>query len=367
MKANAMSLHDGGQEIREKMLALINEANDYILIDSFLVSSAGPAREVIDALKAKHREGVRVYILADSISRYVPEKAAFDYLEEIGIPCAEYNSLMASKLLVVPVLFIRDHRKFWVVDGKVLFLGGANLNPSSLSGSEEGGNSDLMIAVECRDAVSEMVTAFVEAWNITSTLHLERSDFVVQKQSEGEVSMWLFNQQLSGKSACVVPMVEGLFAMAQKEIWVLQTYTISNPDLIKMVKAASKRGVKVNFIFDGAPRYQRFRYASHFGIKSILDAGGRVWIHDNGELPLHYKTILVDDHLVEVGSANLNFRSYHLSKEVSLVIADKLCAQKVRKKMQDLLIDSREVTGVEADQYQGLCYSTRWALMQFGG
>ena len=229
IKVKKPDLYHNGKEIREKMLDLINGAKDYILIDCFLVSSVEPAREVLDALKAKQREGVRVYILVDSVSRHTHEKDAFDYLKKNGIPYTEYNPLTVLKLFVAPVLFVRDHRKFWVVDGKMLFLGGANINSSSLSSSEDGGNRDYMIAIESPDAVSEMVNAFVKSWNKTSSLQLDRGDFLIRGKPSKEVSMWLFNQQFDRDSASVIPMVDGLFSSAQEEIWILHTYTIATP------------------------------------------------------------------------------------------------------------------------------------------
>ena len=367
VKTEQPEIYDGGLEIRKKMLELINEATDYILIDSFLVTSIGPALDVLDALKAKQDEGVRVYILTDFSVRYVPEEDAFAYLEEIGIPYAEYNPLTVSKLILMPVLLARDHRKFWVVDGKVLFLGGANINESSLTSREDGGNRDFMIAVKSPEAVSEMISAFVKTWNRSSSMQLKQSDFAVQGEPSKEVRMWLFNQQFEGETANVVPMVDGLFAMAQKEIWILQAYAFVNPDLIKMIKTASERGVSVNFVFGEPVRYQRFRYASYYGIKNILKAGGKVWVCESGTSPLHYKSILVDDNLVEMGSANLNFRSYHLSKETNLVIEDKVSARKIRGTLQEFLKNSRQVTREEAKQYRGLRYSLGWLLMQFGG
>lgn len=369
VQAKRPEFFNGGEEIRRKMLALINGATDYILIDSFLVTGVGPAREVLDALKAKRREGLRVYILADHGSRHVPEEAAFDYLEESGIPYAEFNPVTPATLALAPVLLIRDHRKFWVVDGKVLFLGGANITANSLTSLENGGNRDLMTAVESPEAVAKMVRAFVNTWNDSSSLRLEVDDFSIPIQEEPveKVRIWLINQQFAGEPSNILPMVDGLFSTVRKEIWVLQAYTLANSELTKMIKAASQRGVRVNFILGEPATYPKFHYSSYYGIKSILDAGGKVWIHQSGKSPLHYKTILVDDHLVEVGSANLNFRSYHLSKEVALVIEDKASAKKIKAVLQDILEDSREITSQEAHSYRSPRYFLGWLLMQLGG
>jgi cardiolipin synthase len=369
MEAKRPEFFNDGEEIRLKMLALIHGATDYILIDSFLVTGAGPAREVLDALKAKRQEGVRVYILADYGSRHVPEEAAFDYLEETGIPYAEFNPLTPATLALAPVLLIRDHRKFWIVDGKVLFLGGANITANSLMSRGAGGNRDLMTAVESPEAVAKMVEAFVKTWNESSSLRLDVDDFAipVQKEPSGKVRIWLINQQFAGEPSNILPMVDGLFSTVRKEIWVLQAYTLANPELTKMIKAASQRGVSVNFILGEPATYPKFHYSSYYGIKSILDAGGKVWIHQSGKSPLHYKTILVDDHLVEVGSANLNFRSYHLSKEACLVIEDKASAKKIKALLQDILANSREMTLKEAHSYRNPRYFLGWLLMQLGG
>jgi len=367
VEAKRPEFFNGGEEIRLKMLDLIEGAADYILVDSFLVTGVGPAREVLDALEAKRREGVRVYILADYGSRHVPEEAAFDYLEETGIPFAEFNPLTPAKLAVAPVLLVRDHRKFWVVDGKTLFLGGANIDASSLSNGEDGGNRDLMTAVEAPDAVAKMVRAFVKTWNESSSRQLDADDFPIRGVSAGKVRIWLFNQQFAGEPSNILPMVDGLFSAAREEIWVLQAYTLANSELTEMIKAASLRGVRVNFILGEPAKYPKFHYSSYYGIKSLLEAGAKVWIHQVGNSPLHYKTILVDDNLVEAGSANLNFRSYHLSKEVCLVIEDKTSAEKIKGTLRGILGNSREMTLQEARSYRNPRYFLGWLLMQLGG
>ena len=126
MRTTVPELYTRGPEIRDKMLKVIEGASDYILIDSFIVRLDPTGEPVLEALKKKRAAGVRIYIISDSSSRFVDGgEPAWDFLEESGIPAVEYNPMSPHRFLYPPGLVPRDHRKFWVVDGKELLVGGA--------------------------------------------------------------------------------------------------------------------------------------------------------------------------------------------------------------------------------------------------
>jgi cardiolipin synthase len=358
---------DTGPEIRRKMLDLIRGAKSYILIDSFLLTRTASSAAVLEALKEKRAQGLRIYVLADASSRFVPGKPVFAELDRAGIPCAEFHPIHPGSLFKIGELFERDHRKFWVVDGKILFIGGANLHGESLDGPGGGGNLDFMVAIESPGATREMVDAFAEAWNKSSKRKLDASEFAVSRSCEPHADVWMFDQRLQSGREKVPVMVDGLFDVARRDIWLLQPYTFTHDDLLRKIREASGRGVRVNLILSRKAKDVRFIFASYYGVRDILDAGGHVWICNSKISPLHYKGILVDDRWVSVGSANLNFRSYHLSREASVVFRDPLAVRAMRDTLRGVLRDSREVTMKEARHYRGPLYWLWWKVMQLAG
>lgn len=363
------AFHDGGPAIKAEMLRLVSQAKDYILVDSFLLTDGPESREVLDALAKKAGEGVGVYVIGDSSSRFIPEKQAFDYLKERGVPVAEFNPIRGWRLARGLLLLERDHRKFWIIDGRHVFLGGANVTDSSLMSPEVGGNRDLMLTLDSREAARDLTQSFVETWNESMPLAtLNAADF-----GKGDPALttsngfWFFNQEkVLEKPSSTEIVMDGLFASACNSVWLVEPYAFTNPWILSKIRKMTMRGVEVNVVLSSQVRAPRFRYASFYGIKDLTEAGARVWIFDEAT-PLHYKCALVDDDLAYVGSANLNLRSYYFSRELNVVFTDPSSVDSMREVIDSVLRGCRRVTAEEAAKYRSLPFLTWWLVMQGAG
>lgn len=369
MHARVPDIFDTGTKIKTEMLNLIASARDYILIDSFLLSADGEASDVLEALKRKHLAGVRVHVIADSSSLYLPGgKEAFQFFREAGMPVAEYNPLRFYKLVVAPALLPRDHRKFWIVDGKKLFIGGANIFPTSLQSSDKNGNRDLMVLVESAEAIERMIESFVLTWNRCSRKDLNPADFRIRARKNGTAQLWLSDQnQLARYPNKVEKTFDSICARAQNEIWLIQPYTFTSPDLLRHFRRLSRRGVTVNVMLSSVVQSPRFHYASHYGIKDILQTGAKVWIYKEEYGPLHAKAAVVDRRWASIGSANLNFRSFHLSKEANVAFSDPESVAKILAILDELKAKCRPVDLQEAENYRSTEYGFTWLWMQIAG
>jgi len=369
MACSKPEVFDNGPEIKGKILELVEQAEDYILLNSFLLSADEDTMEVFEALKRKHQQGVRIYVQADSSAVYREGgRHAFRYLEEAGIPNIEHNPMRFYKIVVAPVMLPRDHRKFWVIDGKHLFMGGANLFPTSIRAPERYGNRDLMVAVESREAVEHMIASFVATWNHTSDEQLDAGDFKVRARSPGAAKLWLADQNREAdQNEVVAKMFEGLFAVAKKEIWLIQPYTFTTADMIGQFEELTARGVTVNVMLSEAVQSPRFHYASHYGIEDMLQAGAKVWVYKKENGPMHTKAVMVDRRWVSLGSANFNCRSYHFSNEANLIFGDPASAGGVIKSIDELKRGCREISMEEAKNYRGPGYYFTWLMMQLAG
>ena len=100
-------------------------------------------KHIIELLKQKTEENVRVYVITDSSSGFLSGifegRTAVPYLVERGIPVAEYNPMRANRTGRLPVFVYRDHQKFWLIDGETIVLGGQNIWATSLNSPEESG------------------------------------------------------------------------------------------------------------------------------------------------------------------------------------------------------------------------------------
>ncbi len=372
-EAESRGIYFDGRQWYERSLELIESAEDYILINSFLTTEHDHCREIYRALKRKMDEGVRVYCIFDSASSYrtYPRstdviRAAIPYVRELGIPYTEYSPIRGRRVPTLLGLFDRDHRKFWIVDGKVVVEGGQNIDYDSLSFPEDGGCIDTMVEIESEQYVSMMQDAFFTSWNRYSVAKLNKEDFRIRAAEKG-APVWVFNQD-RGDASTVTAMFDGLFTYAEDELWLVQCYTYVTPSLLDKIKFAVDRGVKVNFIISENQIGERFEKAALYSIKTLLKTGANVYLFNSPyKALLHYKLILADGRYASIGSANYNFRSQSLSRELSIISEDPVLVETVSNNLDQLMLNCRQVYLEEAEEYQGMKYLLNYILMQFWG
>ena len=92
-------LYFTGDKFTERIVQLIDKADDYILIGSFLIFEDEMGILLLRQLKDKLDQGVRVYILTDSASFYGDNKSGIPYSHKLGIPFTEYNPIRGRKVI----------------------------------------------------------------------------------------------------------------------------------------------------------------------------------------------------------------------------------------------------------------------------
>ena len=130
-----------GTEWMARLTQLIEEAEDYILISTFLGSFSDSEVGLFRALMEAAERGIDVYFIMDGISSYdMTETQKYMtplyFLKSSGIHLIEYNPLSGMNLINPMTVVIRDHRKLIVIDGEMAAIGGMNLNYISIGAGE---------------------------------------------------------------------------------------------------------------------------------------------------------------------------------------------------------------------------------------
>ncbi len=364
---------DGG-EWTTRVLELIEQAKDYILIDLFLANVSPINQEIYDALRKKHDEGVRIYYLFDA-SSYIqpyPERngftpAAAPYLRSVGISATDYNPYMLVRLPILTGLLDRDHRKCWVFDGETLVLGGINLNYTSFCKPKGKGHLDSMTEIVSRGAVTEVVNSFIKTWNAYSVETLYRKDFSIKDNAPADSAIWLFEQGL-GDHDVVDSMFSGLFSAAEHDVWMIQSFAFMDEKELRQIQELEERGVNVHIIYSENYMAAQYEKAAKYTMIKLLDTGADAYMYDSPDGTFsHMKFVGIDDSAVCFGSANYNFRSFELSRELSFVSTDTRYIQDTWKwvhKVQELC---RPVTREEAERYRSPSYLFYYLIMFLGG
>lgn len=162
-------------------------------------------------------------------------------------------------------------------------------------------------------------------------------------------------------------MVDGLCASARRSVWLVEPYTFTNEGILERIRTLSARGVDVHLILSARTRDPRFSHAALYGVRDLQKAGARVWMYESETTPLHYKCALVDDRMAFIGSSNINYRSFHLSRELNVVFDDPASVGAVRKVIESLRPQCREISDQEAQTYRKLPFALWWLIMQAAG
>ncbi len=357
----------------KRALELIEGAEDYIFVTSFLFTDHPNARAILNALAAAQERGLRVRLIVDSSSYYryypmsmVPVPAITMYARGLGLPVVEYNSIRGRRILRMLALLDRDHRKYWIVDGRVAVLGGQNVDWDSLRDAGEGGCVDAMVEFASAGAIAEMRDTFIETWNSYSIDRLDPEEYPV-RTGPATTRAWLVDQGM-GKGGRVTAMFDAFYARATRELVFVQCYTYLTPALLRRVEAATKGGVKVDFILSGGHVSKRSEMGSYYCIADLLKAGARVFLYEapGGSL-LHYKMVMADGEMASIGSANYNFRSQTLERDMSVIFEDEESLSIVKTGIEEIRPYLREVGPEEAARYRGLPYYLTFLLMQVAG
>jgi cardiolipin synthase len=284
----------------------------------------------------------------------------------MGIPVTEFNPMRGSRLARLPLFLYRDHRKFWVVDGERVVLGGQNICTIGLASPERGGNTDSMVEFRSSTACRELVGAFVREWNAYSLDKLRLEDFPVRPASgPGTAPAWLVHQD--GR-AVARQMFSRLFDLAREEVWLVQDYTMPDRSVLLRIRRLTASGVRVNILFSGSfSQMSKFHFATGYRKQPLIRAGARLWEYEHPLSHLHYKAVIVDGHWFGLGSVNFNFRSAWLSKELNLVFEGSELGRPMLENLAQLTSRSRPITGQEAAGYRGTVYFLYYLLLFLGG
>ena len=366
-----------GTEWLHRFESLVDSAEDYILISTFLGSSSEAIEPLYWKIIEKAESGVDVYIIIDGTSSYdMTETQRYMtplyFLRESGVHLLEYAPISALRLVNPMGLIIRDHRKLVVIDGKIAAIGGLNMNYISVGAGEGRTQRDSMYVFHSPSLSAALTSSFIDNWNAASVEPISYSDFTVYSDDGGLYDAYLFDKG-PGQDASISGMFASLIAEAEEEILLLPYLPILNSDMEEALLIATENGVNVEMIMPVDLRGYAAGGIYHY-LPSLLENTGAsvyfsIYDEDGDELPLlHEKLMIIDSRYIIIGSSNFNFRSMELSYELSLVIDSSELAGILKAHYETIKAISTEITLEEARELnddEGNFFS--YLFMLYGG
>jgi cardiolipin synthase len=310
-----------GDEALESMVAVIEQAQESVRLETYIYSAGRTGERFRDVLLAACRRGVEVRLLVDAIGSFSLPDSFWTPLREAGAQCVWFNPLSLGRWSY------RDHRKMLVCDSTVAFIGGFNIADEYHGDGVTHGWRDLGLEIRGGGLVRALAQSFDAFFDRAVIKHkrLQRFRKAPHEASVGKTWQLL----VSGPGRYHGPMQQALREdlTHARSVKFISAYFLPTWRLRKLLTRVCKRGGRVQFILAGKSDVGLSQLASRRLYHHFLQSG--VEIYEYEPQILHAKLFIVDD-VVYAGSANLDVRSLRINYELLVRISDREGAEQAR-------------------------------------
>jgi len=335
---NRAELIDDYGAVIDRLVADIDAATRSVHLLVYIFADDAVGQRVAAALGRAVTRGLDVRVLFDPIGSWHWRRGTQKLLRGLGVQVCE--TLPFRLLRGRTRRDMRNHRKLFVIDGRVGYAGSQNI-----------------VARDFRPGVvNRELVARVEGPVVTSMDALVRGDWSLETgvlpdglppapAPAGAAQLQLLPSGADYRLAGFETMLIWQIHRARDRVVIVTPYFIPDDDVLSAMCAAVARGVTVDLVVSGVVDQPLVHLSQSSYYDELLVAGVRIHLY-RGKL-LHAKNVRFDDRLAIVGSSNVDLRSFQLNQEASLLFYDAASIDRVATIQQGYL-DGSDALSLQA-------------------
>ena len=345
-KSSAEFLPSGERKL-ESLVNELEKAEKYIFLEYFIIEEGIMWNSVLDVLKRKVAEGVKVRIIYDDIGCFfLLPKDYCRQLEKYGIECTVFNPF---RPMLTVVQNNRDHRKIAVIDGKTAFTGGINLADEYINAVEKHGHwSDSAIMVK-GEAAWSFTLMFLQMWELCTGIDEDYKAYYPWKNTLCNTESDGFIQPYSDSPMDTENVGEHVYLHiinnAKKYVYIITPYLIIDDSMLSALTLAAKSGIDVRIITPHIWDKFFVHMTTRSYYRELIKSGVKIYEYTNGFI--HSKIFVSDDITATVGTTNLDFRSLYLHFECGVQLHNCKAVADIKEDYLKTLQDCQKIK--EAD------------------
>ena len=317
----------------------IAAATHHVHAQFFVWEEDAYGRALRDALITAARRGVIVRVLVDRIGCFHTGRSFFEPLVAAGGSVEWFRSL--NPLRHRFSLHLRNHRKLQIIDGNIAFVGGMNVGKDYAGENPRIGRwRDLQLELQ-GPVVAELQRVFAEDWEFAAEQEINGVEYFPEREAPGPYAAQIV---LGGPDLPVEAMADSFAALlhhASQRVWISVGYFVPDSLLLSALRLAAARGVDVRLLGSERSDHPWLAEIGRSYYTQVLRAKVRVFEFKNG---LHHaKSMLIDDRLVMIGSANCDNRSMRLNFELNVLADSPAAAEALEAMFREDFAASREI------------------------
>ncbi|MEA2731674.1 MAG: cardiolipin synthase [Acetobacteraceae bacterium] len=348
---NEVILLSSGTEAFQAIFKALAAARDSINLEYFILADVqSEGVHLSEVLRDRLQAGVKVNIIYDSYGSRETPGAFFDAMRKAGAKVVEFNPVSPFSVRIGWSPNDRDHRKITIVDGRIGFTGGVNLdtayeNPPS-AGIPPDGNTrkaywrDTAVRIE-GPAVAELQKLFFGTWREQNAPSVDPADYFPPLARVGVQTIRVIGSSPGDREPLYYASLLTAMKSARSRVWLCSGYFVPPHQEREELAKIARAGLDVRIVAPAFSDVQGAVFAARAAYGDLLEAGAH--IHEMRDAVLHAKMSLVDDTWAVVGSSNLDRRSVVFNNEVDAVVLGHATAGQVEAVMRQYMDVAPEV------------------------
>ncbi|WP_244610065.1 cardiolipin synthase [Lampropedia puyangensis] len=316
----AVQLLCSGAQTFDAIEHAIHQARHHVHLEYYIYEPDQTGMRLRDALIQKAREGVQVRLLVDALGSKNLNKTFVQPMLDAGIAFARFHDTRFGRRWR-PVINYRSHRKIVVVDGSVAFTGGVNVTDEEDTRIRADAYHDVHVRLQGNPAFWLQVV-FLEDWAYANDQPLSECIACVQDYLPvSPTGPFDVQVQTSGPNNPAEPIHRSYVQAihnARSRVWLTTPYFVPSEAAMMALTNAALAGVDVQVLVPERSDSLLVTLAARSYFDELIEAGVKVWEYKAGML--HSKTLVVDDDLGCIGTANFDLRSFRLNYEVGVAV-----------------------------------------------
>lgn len=321
---NAVKILINGEQKFPEVLAALQAAKNHIHIEYYIYEDDEIGQTIAQLLAQKAKEGVEVRFIYDDFGSRSIRKKLVPYLKAAGVYTSPFYRVkfwaFANRLNY------RNHRKIIVIDGLTGFVGGINVSDKYINHKDNSKKlywRDTHIRID-GPGVRFLQNLFLNDWNFCAEDSLQPNKQYYPNLSALAAPGDKIVQIAASGPDSDTPTI--LFAMlqainhAKSEILITTPYFIPSESIIDALVVSALGGINVKLLVPGVSDSKLVNLAAHSYYDDLLAAGVEVYLYNKGFV--HAKTMVCDQRIAIVGTANTDYRSFDLNFEVNAIVYD---------------------------------------------
>lgn len=340
--------------------AAMQKAEHHIHVEYYIFKPDEIGTRWRDLLTEKARAGVKVRMLVDAVGSGRCRSDFWKPLREAGGEVRVFNPPRFLPFRPSMVNF-RTHRKIVVIDALYGFTGGINVDRvESVACVGATASRDTHLALK-GSAALDLQRIFLEDWLYAGARsgHLARLDKALttpqdilawfplpsdEPRDESQPWVQIIDSGPDRSEYAIYRYFFAAISSARRRVWITTPYFIPDESILTALTTAAGRGLDVRLLVPMESDQLLTGLAASTFVEEVL--ARRVKVYAYVPRFIHAKTLVIDDELSMIGTANMDNRSFRLNFEVMAAIYDKKTTSEMARQF---LKDLESATQLHAD------------------